>query len=71
MHHFQSYGRGYGGRSTIFGGLASVREIYSLSVTKLEIHGMPIGFGPTSEFKYVGDAVGSIISWPKDRIVFS
>lgn len=25
---------------------------------------------PTSEFKYVADAVGSIISWPKDRIVY-
>ncbi|KAI3906337.1 hypothetical protein MKW98_013291 [Papaver atlanticum] len=28
-------------------------------------------YKPTSEFKFVGDAVGSIISWPKDRILFS
>ncbi|KAI3950094.1 hypothetical protein MKW98_008539 [Papaver atlanticum] len=28
-------------------------------------------YKPTSEFKYVGNAVGSVISWPKDRIMFS
>lgn len=53
---------------------------------EMEMHGLPIGLGAytvcvmnayvdhvyrlTSEVKYVGEAVGNFITWPKDRISY-
>lgn len=51
------------GRPIVFGA-------YTVCVLISHVEGAHV-YKPTSEFKYVFDAVGSIISWPKDQIVFS
>ncbi|KAI3932313.1 hypothetical protein MKW98_025033 [Papaver atlanticum] len=43
---------------------------YTVCVIISHVEGAHV-YNPTSEFKYVADAVGSIFSLPKDRIVFS